>query len=342
MPENGGIRVSIVALPEAMPSTLTGLHDVLTSAGTMPTTGAVAGPAPFAVEIVGERPGTMTLASGLPLDVPRALGEVAATDVVLVPSLLVVGGAWEAGRYPELVAWLGRMHERGALLCSACSGLFPIAETGLLEGREATIHWDYASGFRRRFPGVALRPEKVLVVSGERDELVSSGASMSWHDLALYLIARHVGATAAQAAARAYAFQWHVDGLAPYVVFDPATDHGDAVIGDVQRWIRENSAVARPVDEMRRRSGLPARSFARRFAAATGHTPIAYVQRLRVEEAKRRLERTDTAVERIAWEVGYEDPAAFRRLFRRVAGISPGAYRRRFQIPTYARRSPAG
>lgn len=342
MPESGGIRVSIVALPEAMPSTLTGLHDVLTSAGTMPTTGAATGPRPFAVEIVGERPGTMTLASGLPLDVPRALGEVAATDVVLVPSLLVAGGAWERGRYPELVAWLGDVHERGAMLASACSGLFPIAETGLLEGREATIHWDYAQGFRRGFPGVALNPEKVLVVSGERDELVSSGASMSWHDLALYLIARHVGATAAQAAARAYAFQWHVDGLAPYVVFDPAPDHGDAVIGDVQRWIRENSAVARPVEEMRQRSGLPARSFARRFAAATGHTPIAYVQRLRVEEAKRRLERTDTPVERIAWEVGYEDPAAFRRLFRRIAGISPGAYRRRFQIPTYARRSPGG
>jgi transcriptional regulator GlxA family with amidase domain len=285
----------------------------------------------------------MTLASGLPLDVPRALGDVAATDLVLIPSLLLAGGgAWETGRHPELVAWLGRMHERGALLCSACSGLYPIAETGLLDGREATVHWDYAGGFRRAFPGVALSPEKVLVVSGDHDELVSSGASTSWHDLALYLIARHVGATTAQATARSYAFQWHVDGLAPYVVFDPGTEHGDAVIADVQRWIRDHSAVARPVDEMRRRSGLPARSFARRFRAATGHTPIAYVQRLRVEEAKRRLERTDTPVERIAWEVGYEDPAAFRRLFRRVAGISPGAYRRRFQIPPFARRSSAG
>ena len=82
---------------------------------------------------------------------------------------------------------------------------------------------------------------------------------------------------------------------------------------------------------------MPDRTFARRFAAATGMTPIAYVQRLRVEEAKLRLERTDTPVERIAWEVGYEDPAAFRRLFRRITGIAPGAYRRRFQLPVYAR-----
>ncbi len=88
---------------------------------------------------------------------------------------------------------------------------------------------------------------------------------------------------------------------------------------------------------MRARSGLPNRTFVRRFTAATGLPPIAYVLRLRVEEAKRRLERTDAPVERIAWEVGYEDPAAFRRLFRRITGIAPGAYRRRFQVPAFAR-----
>jgi transcriptional regulator GlxA family with amidase domain len=234
------------------------------------------------------------------------------------------------------------MHAGGALLCSACSGLFPLAETGLLDGREATIHWGYARGFADRFTEVALSPERVLVVSGERAEVVSSGASTSWHDLVLYLIARRVGATVAQAVARFYAFQWHTDGLAPYVVFDPRTDHGDAVVADVQRWIAERVAVARPVEEMRRRSGLTPRSFARRFTAATGHPPIAYVQRLRVEEAKRRLERTEIPVERIAWDVGYEDPAAFRRLFRRIVGVTPCAYRRRFQLPQYARAPHPG
>lgn len=333
-------RVSLLALPEAMPSTLMGLHDVLSSAGSVPSLNPPIVPQPFAVDIVAERRGPMRLATGLPLDVPQALAEIDATDVVLVPSLLVAGGAWERGRYPELTDWIARMRDGGALLCSACSGLFPIAETGLLDGREATIHWDYAHGFRERFPEVALSPERVLVVSGEREDLVSSGASTSWHDLALYLIARRVGATVAQAVARAYAFQWHTDGLAPYAVFDPRTDHGDAVVADVQRWIAERSAIAGPVEEMRGRSGLPARSFARRFTAATGYAPVAYVQRLRVEDAKRRLERTDSPVERIAWEVGYEDPAAFRRLFRRIAGLPPGAYRRRFQLPDYAQPPP--
>jgi transcriptional regulator GlxA family with amidase domain len=341
MADGRGLRVGIVALPEAMPSTLTGLYDVLSSAGSVPTLETPLVPAPFTVEIVGERRGALRLASGLPLEVSRSLGEAEAVDLVMIPSLLVPEGRWELGRHPELVDWLGRMHERGALLCSACSGAFPIAETGVLDDREATVHWGYAEGFRRRFPRVVLRPERVLVTSGARQELVTSGASTSWHDLALYLIARVAGPTTAQAAARFFAMQWHRDGLAPYARFDPPTDHGDAVIADVQGWIRGHAAIARPVEEMTRRSGLAPRSFARRFAAATGHAPIAYVQRLRVEEAKRRLERTDTPVERIAWEVGYEDPAAFRRVFRRLAGLPPGAYRRRFQVPPYAQPAAA-
>lgn len=337
MPENPPTRVSLLALPEAMPSTLMGLHDVLTSAGRIPTVHPPLGMDPFTVAIVGERRGPMRLATGFVLDVPTTLAEVPSTDIVLVPSLYAESGRWDRGRYPQAVEWIARMHAQGALLVSACSGLFPLAETGLLDGREATIHWDYTQEFTERFPAVSLDPERVLVVSGERGEIVTSGASSSWHDLVLYLIARHVGATVAQAAARFFAFQWHTDGLAPYAVFGPRTDHGDAVVADVQRWIGERIALPSPAEEMRRRSGLPARTFVRRFTAVTGHSPTAYVQRLRIEEAKRRLERTDTPVERIAWEVGYEDPAAFRRLFRRIAGVSPGAYRRRFQLPAYAR-----
>jgi transcriptional regulator GlxA family with amidase domain len=122
--------------------------------------------------------------------------------------------------------------------------------------------------------------------------------------------------------------------LAPYVVFNAPTDHGDSVIAQVQAWLATHFSVARPVEEMVRRSGLSERSFKRRFTQATGLSPIAYVQRLRIEEGKRRLERTTASIEEIAWKVGYEDPAFFRRLFRRLNGISPGAHRRTFQMPT--------
>jgi transcriptional regulator GlxA family with amidase domain len=110
-------------------------------------------------------------------------------------------------------------------------------------------------------------------------------------------------------------------------------DHGDAVIASVQDWLQTHHSVSNPIEEMVRRSGLPERSFKRRFAKATGHAPITYVQRLRVEEAKRRLERTRSPVDEISWQVGYEDPAFFRRLFQRITQLSPAAYRRKFSVP---------
>jgi transcriptional regulator GlxA family with amidase domain len=164
---------------------------------------------------------------------------------------------------------------------------------------------------------------------------------MTWHDLVLYLIARHVGATAAQAVARMFALQWHHDGLAPYIVFQGRTDHGDAAIAEAQAWLATHFSVASPVEEMVRRSKLAERTFKRRFTEATGFSPIDYVQRLRIEDAKRRLERTDAPADEIGWKVGYEDAAFFRRLFKRVTGMTPGAYRRRFQVPAFARRRSA-
>jgi transcriptional regulator GlxA family with amidase domain len=155
--------------------------------------------------------------------------------------------------------------------------------------------------------------------------------------LVLYLIARHVGATAAQTVARFFALQWHHDGLAPYIVFQGRKDHGDTVVTDAQGWLSTHFSVVSPVDQLVRRSGLAERTFKRRFTEATGFAPIEYVQRLRIEDAKRRLERTDASADEISWQVGYEDAAFFRRLFKRFTGLTPGAYRRRFQVPAFAR-----
>lgn len=331
-------HVSIVALPDAVVSTLSGIFDVLNAFAIMGFPGARGGaPAPFRVEIVGEAVGPLVLASGIPVNVQRAVAEVEMTDIVIVPSVLLRAGAWQRGRYPGLVEWLRGMHERGALLCSACSGIFLLAETGRFDGQGATVHYGYASAFAATYPAVTIHPERVLVISGERDELVSSGASMTWHDLVLYLIARYAGATSAQEVARAFALQWHQDGLTPYMVFEGRRDHGDGDIQSAQQWLDANFALPNPVEELIRRSRLAERTFKRRFTSATGLAPIAYVQRLRIEDAKRRLERTDAPVDEISWQVGYEDPAFFRRLFKRTTGLAPGAYRRRFRIPDFAR-----
>jgi transcriptional regulator GlxA family with amidase domain len=126
--------------------------------------------------------------------------------------------------------------------------------------------------------------------------------------------------------------------LAPYIVFEGKSDHGDADILSAQQWLSTNFSVGNPVEEMVKRSHLAERTFKRRFVAATGLAPIAYIQRLRIEDAKRRLERTNDPVDDISWRVGYEDPAFFRRLFKRVTDMAPGAYRKRFRMPDFVRR----
>jgi transcriptional regulator GlxA family with amidase domain len=330
------LHVSLVALPEASVSTLAGILDVLNAPALIGIGGPGAQP-PFRVEVVGEKAGPLTLAGGVPFEVRRSVDRIEATDIVIVPSVVLKPEGWRKGRYARLVKWAQRMHARGATLCSACSGIFLLAETGLFDGKDATVHFWYARAFQELYPEVQIHPERVLVISGLREELVCSGASTTWHDLVLYLTARHAGATVAQEVARMFALQWHQDGLAPYIVFEGKSDHGDGEIASAQQWLSRHFSVAHPVEEMIKRSKLAERTFKRRFKSATGLTPIAYVQRLRIEDAKRRLERTDAPVDEVGWRVGYEDPAFFRRLFKRTTGMAPGAYRRRFRIPEFAR-----
>jgi transcriptional regulator GlxA family with amidase domain len=334
--EKEPIHVSLIAIPDVMLSSLIGIFDVLNCFELLATFDkALPDKNPFHTEIVAQSRENNLTASGLPIAAHRTVEELDHTDIIIIPSIMVEDSQWKKGRYPAVVRWLLDMHARGAMLSSACSGVLLLAETGLLNAREATIHWAYARTFRHNFPDVRLRLEKVLVTAGERQQFVMSGASASWHDLVLYIVARHVGPAAAQAIAKFMLLQWHVDGQAPYVVFEAPTDHGDAAVLDAQRWLSEYFSVATPVEEMVRRSGLAQRSFKRRFSKATGYSPIVYVQNVRIEEAKRRLERTDEPIDEISWAVGYEDPAFFRRLFKRITRITPGSYRRKFRLPDF-------
>lgn len=329
------LHVSLVALPEASASVLFGMYDLLNAFPQMqdiiPGLPAVT---PFRIEVVGETAGDLTVAGGTPIHVHQACRDVTQTDIIVVPALVL--RIWKTGRYPALVDWLTQRHADGAMLCSACSGVFLIAETGLLDGRQSTIHWSYGPHFQALFPKVPVHPEQTLAIAGDRQQFISCGASMSWHDLALYLVARHSGEAAARAVAKFFALQWHRDGLQPFITFEARRDHGDAAILSAQTWLAENFPVADPVEQVVRESGLAERTFKRRFTKATGIAPMAYVQQLRIEDAKRRLETTRDAIDEIGWQVGYEDPAFFRRLFKRVTGVSPGSYRKQFQIPSYA------
>ncbi|HEX6391612.1 MAG TPA: helix-turn-helix domain-containing protein [Solirubrobacteraceae bacterium] len=329
-------RVSILATPDSTATPITGFFETLGGVGplTAPEDRPRRDGKPFEVEIVAERAGPLNSASGIAITAHRAVDEVDRTDLVIIPSMTIGREVdWATGRYPKLVHWLREMYDGGATICAACTGANLAAETGLLDGNQATVHWIVEHEFRHRYPDVDVRIDEVLVVSGEGDRLVTSGAATAWHDMALYIIARYVGPATAQSVARFLLFEWHRDGQQAFHVFNPPTGHGDAAVLAAQRAIAENFAVATPVEEMVRWSGLAPRTFKRRFTAATDHTPIAYVQRVRIEHAKRLLETSDQPIEEISWAVGYEDPASFRRLFKRLTGMAPGAYRQRFQVP---------
>lgn len=327
-------HVSLVVTPEVMSGTLAGLHDVFSCFGALGWFDqSLSRLPPFRVEIVSSRSEPVSLTGGFALSDIRSVDELPQTDMVIIPSIMVVDGEWQRGRYPELVEWLIQVHDNGAELCSACSGTLLLAETGLLDGRTATLHWAYADTFRKNFPAVTLKYDKALVTEGERDQFVMSGAASSWHDLCLYLINRHLGAAVAQAVAKFFAFDFHTDGMAPYKVFVPQLDHGDAEIRHAQEWISGHMDGACPVEGMIEHSKLLERSFKRRFRKATGYTPIRYVQELRINEAKRLLEQSNRGIDDIAHRVGYEDPAFFRHLFKRQVGITPATHRRKFMVP---------
>jgi transcriptional regulator GlxA family with amidase domain len=329
-------RVSLVALPESTGTPIHGLYETLVLVDAVAAAPEGGAERLFDVEIVGPERGVVPSATGLPLEVHRSVRDVGSTDIVIMASMLFERQEWITGRHPETVAWLRRMHEGGADLCSACAGALLLAETGLLDGLASTTHWAFAPTFRRNFPTIDLNVDELLVVAGPRGEFVMSGAASSWQDLILFLISRHAGPTAAQAIGKFLLYHWDTRSLAPFVPFDPPTDHGDGPIRFVQDWLHEQPDLRVAVDELASRGGMSRPTFNRRFKRATGLTPIRYLQHLRVEEAKRLLEQTDAPIDEICTRVGYDEAAAFRRVFNRLTRLSPGAYRRKFRFPARA------
>ena len=328
------LHVSLIATPDAQVSPLRGLFETLNAFGLLAKFEPGIPERPFEVEIVAESREHVRGRAAC-RGAHRSCAEVSRTDIVIVPLMMVDGPDWVGGRYPGLVTWLRKMHGQGAMLCSACTGVLLLAETGLLDGSEATIHWAFAPTFRRNFPYVKLCAKEVLLTAGRRTEFVMTGGVTSWHDLALYLIARHVSPAAAQAMARLMMLQWHGEGQAPYVTFTPQRSHGDAAVLLLLDWLATYYMIANPVEEMVARSHLARRRFERRFAKATGLSPIAYIQALRIEEAKRRIETTDRPVDEISYEVGYDNVAFFRRLFmgiRRRTSLDRSSERTRHQV----------
>jgi transcriptional regulator GlxA family with amidase domain len=326
------LDVLIVAVPETAGSALYGMVDVLAATGSVWQTlmRSAERDAPFRIRIVAPRARPFRCGNGIPVSPDLSVRDHPAADIVILPELWLGPDEHLGGRYPELLAWIGARHRTGAYLYSACSGALMLAETGLLDGREATSHWGYQDLFRRRYPRIRFRPEPSLCFADPAGRVVTAGGTTSWHDLALHIIARHVNPGEAMRIAKVYLLKWHDEGQLPYTPLVRLQPHADATVRDCESWLAKHFREPGPVGRLARHARIAERTLKRRFKAATGLAPIDYVQNLRIEEAKRLLESSEQPAEEISAEVGYEDASFFRRVFRRSTGLSPGQYRRMF------------
>lgn len=244
--------------------------------------------------------------------------------LILPPAITAPMGREQAAPYAR---WLSARHDAGATLCSVCAGAFLLGETGLLDGREATTHWSFEAEFSQRFPDIRVAIDKLVVDDGD---LLTAGGIMAWTDLGLKLVDRLLGPAVMIATARFLLVDPPGREQRFYSAFSPNLRHGDEAILKVQHWLQTEAAREAGLAEMAAHSGLEERTFLRRFRKATGLKPTEYRQRLKVGRARDLLETTARTVDQIAWEVGYEDPGAFRAVFQKVTGLSPRDYRRRF------------
>lgn len=326
------ISVSILATPDTSPSTLFGLSDLFSSVGIgweSYVTGKPEQPW-FDVRVVAASGDPFECSGNATVTPHAAIDEVTETDIALVAGLIVPAFAPFRERYDREFAWLARQNRRGAITASVCTGALMLAEAGILDGWEATTHWAYRDLFRTHYPKIRLRLERNLCGSGRDNQIVTSGGLMAWQELALHFIARFCGVEYCSRTAKFWLIPERQDGQAPFESMVRHVQQDDAVVRDCQVWLADHYAVLDPVSAMVERSSLPSTTFARRFKRATGYRPMDYVLTLRVEEAKEMLERSELAIDEIGHSVGYEDPASFRRLFKRKAGMAPSVYRRRF------------
>ncbi len=228
-----------------------------------------------------------------------------------------------------LMEWLNVHHEAGATVCSVCAGAFLLGEAGLLEGRAATTHWAFAEALAERFPTVQVDVDRMVIDDGD---IITAGGILAWTDLGLTLVERLLGPAVMLGTARFFLVDPPGRTQRPYSAFIPRLDHGDGAILKVQHWMQKGAGKEHGTGVLAAEARLEERTFLRRFKKATGLRPTEYAQQIRIAKAREALELTRRSVDQIAWDVGYGDPGAFRKLFQRMTGLAPAEYRRRFGV----------
>ena len=322
------IKIAILALENCMKSSVTGPFDILSVASlewkrlfSDETTDL------FNLMIITDDGLPVTCFNGMKIKPHLRKDDCDNLDIIFIP--VVYGDLEPILSNRGLISWLYDQNKKGISICAVCAGVFPAAETGLLDRRKATTHWHLADDFQKRYPDVILKKEKMIVDEGD---FITAGGVTAYMDLSLYLTGRFGSSELASSVSKALLIDPSRRSQTPYTAFDFNTAHGDENILKVQHWMEKSITDSISVSSLADKAGLGQRTFARRFKKATGDTPLEYLQYLRIGKARTLLETTSESVDTITYATGYEDVSSFRRLFRKITGLSPSAYRKKFSL----------
>jgi transcriptional regulator GlxA family with amidase domain len=320
------LRVHVVVLRDCTPLVPVGIVEMLRKAVAVASDFPKARKQAIEVRLVSMgRSLTVTCAGGMKLRCDETASSVRRSHLVVVPAL-DPDVLEHLARNREVVPWLRRMYMAGADVASVCTGAFLLGEAGLLDGRAATTHWAFQELLARRHPRTEVLPQAILVDQGR---VLTSGGATSFLNLALHIVERVFGSEVARASSKMFLIDVNKAPQSAYAMFSSQKLHEDREILRAQSLIERHPENAPRIDRLAREVGMSVRSLARRFRRSTGNSPGEYIQRVKVEAAKRALESGER-VSAVAGVVGYADAAAFRRLFSRVTGLTPADYRARY------------
>ncbi len=293
-------------------------NDLLIASGKTPV---------FKVEFVGLQKSVMAQDGEYSIRINRLLSEVETTDLIIIPALYGdMTNAVELNR--ESIPWIQHLHTKGSELASLCTGAFLLASTGILNEKKCSTHWAYYNEFREKFTAVEVVDGSIITDEGG---IYSSGGANSLWNLLLYLVEKYTSRDISILAAKFFAIDIDRDTQGAFTIFTGQKDHTDDVILKAQRLIEDNYAEKVTIDELADSLNISRRSFERRFKSATKNTIIEYLQRVRVEAAKRNFEASRKNVSEVMYDVGYTDTKTFRDVFKKVTGLTPIEYRNKYQ-----------
>ena len=317
-------HISILVPKGAILGSLEGSRQLLTQVNEfMKAKGA---PPLFKVQLVGLTKETPLSGGLFTAHADLLIDDVRKTDLIIIPAVDgEISSAVEANR--DFIPWITKQYKNGAELASLCMGAFILASTGLLTGRKCATHWLAANQFRKMFPDVQLVTEQIIT---DDQGIYSSGGAFSYMNLILYLIEKYAGREMAILSAKVFAIEIDRHSQSPFILFQGQKEHSDEPIKNAQEFIEKNFQEKITVDELASRFALGRRNLERRFKKATSNTVVEYIQRVKIEAAKKSFETTRKNINEIMYDVGYSDTKAFRTVFRKITGLSPIEYRSKY------------